>query len=648
LLRRIVASLIVVLLFLSLSVFTFSVQPARAQSGAIYINADGSVSPSTAPITSVDNITYTFTGNTNESVVVQRNNIVVDGAGYTIQGTAAPYSIGINLTGRSNVTIKNVKIKAFYYGLILDHSSNSIFSGSSITNNTTYGIYLFYSSNDTVSGNNITNDNYGVYLDSSSNSTILRNNITNNAQCGVLLYDSSNHNTVSGNNITNTKYYGAVDLDLGSDYNTVSGNVFTNDGLIVVESFSNVVEGNLVNGKPLVYLEDISDYAVSEEAGQVVLVDCRSMVVDNLNLSRAEVGVELLRTNDTRITNNTMAHNEFGVYIDDFCNGDTVSGNNITNNDDGVYLGTFCDNDTVSGNNLTNNYAGVGLDLRCSNNIVSRNNVTTNKYGVWLGTSCSYVTVSENDIADNGYGVYISSSSNDTFFHNNLVDNAQQVGRQWPSTNAWDEGYPSGGNYWSDYLTKYPNAAENDSSGIWNTPYVIGTNNTDRYPLMAPCHTFDAGTWNGVAYSVDTVSNSTLSNFSFNATAKTLTFNVTGTNGTMSFCRVAIPLSLMSCANLKDWIVTVNGTQLRPPNLNITTDANYTYIYFTYHHSTETAQIQSTTAVPEFTPFMLLPLFMIITLLGAIILRRKRGLKNARATLSAENASHSTRARALS
>jgi hypothetical protein len=50
----------------------------------------------------------------------------------------------------------------------------------------------------------------------------------------------------------------------------------------------------------------------------------------------------------------------------------------------------------------------------------------------------------------------------------------------------WDYGYPSGGNYWSDYLTMYANATEIDSSGVWNTPYVIDANNTDHYPLVKP------------------------------------------------------------------------------------------------------------------------------------------------------------------
>jgi len=54
------------------------------------------------------------------------------------------------------------------------------------------------------------------------------------------------------------------------------------------------------------------------------------------------------------------------------------------------------------------------------------------------------------------------------------------------SPNTWDNGYPSGGNYWSDYQTNYPTAAEIDGSGIWNTPYVIDSNNRDNYPLMNP------------------------------------------------------------------------------------------------------------------------------------------------------------------
>ena len=85
----------------------------KASGSIVYIRADGSIAPSTANITSLDNVTYSFTGNIYDSIVVERNNIVVDGVGYTVQG-AGYIGIGINLTGRSNVTIKNTQIKSLF------------------------------------------------------------------------------------------------------------------------------------------------------------------------------------------------------------------------------------------------------------------------------------------------------------------------------------------------------------------------------------------------------------------------------------------------------------------------------------------------------------------------------------------------------
>jgi len=65
------------------------------------------------------------------------------------------------------------------------------------------------------------------------------------------------------------------------------------------------------------------------------------------------------------------------------------------------------------------------------------------------------------------------------------MSNALQMD-SYASTNIWDNGYPSGGNYWSDYEERYPDAEELESSGLWDTPYVIDENNQDNYPLMEP------------------------------------------------------------------------------------------------------------------------------------------------------------------
>jgi len=60
----------------------------------------------------------------------------------------------------------------------------------------------------------------------------------------------------------------------------------------------------------------------------------------------------------------------------------------------------------------------------------------------------------------------------------------------FPSINIWDDGYPSGGNYWSDYtgvdLKSGPSQDQPGSDGIGDTAYVIDANNQDNYPLIYP------------------------------------------------------------------------------------------------------------------------------------------------------------------
>src|SRR5208337_2401726 len=153
--RKIVSCMILALLLASSLTLTFNVGLVHAQAETVTINSDGSVSPSSAPISSVDNITYRLTSDViNGSIVVQRDDIVIDGAGYTVQGApSTPNSVGIDLTGRSKVTVENANIRSFYYGIYLQSSSNNIVGGNNITSND-YSIWLSSSSNNTMSGNN--------------------------------------------------------------------------------------------------------------------------------------------------------------------------------------------------------------------------------------------------------------------------------------------------------------------------------------------------------------------------------------------------------------------------------------------------------------------------------------------------------------
>jgi parallel beta-helix repeat protein len=157
--RKPVIGVILALLLTSMLTLIFyvqSIQSVRA-TGTIYIRADGSVELMTAPIQQDGNV-YTFTDDIYDSIVVERDNIVIAGSGCTVEGTGAYDSKGISLSQRSNITIKNVEIKTFGKGIHLYESSNNTIFESNITNND-YGIMLEWSSNNIVSGNIITNTN---------------------------------------------------------------------------------------------------------------------------------------------------------------------------------------------------------------------------------------------------------------------------------------------------------------------------------------------------------------------------------------------------------------------------------------------------------------------------------------------------------
>jgi hypothetical protein len=101
---------------------------------------------------------------------------------------------------------------------------------------------------------------------------------------------------------------------------------------------------------------------------------------------------------------------------------------------------------------------------------------------------------------------FTGNQNNNVIYNNSFVDNNGGEGLQvsipgiWSMNgmkdgggNVWDNG--TAGNYWSDYLTRYPNASEVGSSGIGNTQFYINPNNYDRYPLMEPATIPEFPSW---------------------------------------------------------------------------------------------------------------------------------------------------------
>ena len=145
-------------------------------------------------------------------------------------------------------------------------------------------------------------------------------------------------------------------------------------------------------------------------------------------------------------------------------------------------------------------------------NTVSNNRISNNNLGVLIDHAAEN-TIIQNDITDNrGFGIQLKSpsallggSENNIIHHNNFINNqpdgldvsipaimgehqrgGDPFSMDWiPGLgNVWDDGKE--GNYWSDYLTRYPDASEVSNTGVGNTAYTINENNADRHPLMSP------------------------------------------------------------------------------------------------------------------------------------------------------------------
>ena len=231
-----------IFLFTSMLTLAFHIQPVKA-TGTIYIRADGSIE-GTANIQTADNVTYVLTANINDSIIVERNSIVIDGNGYTLQGTGS--GTGIDLSGRTNVTVRNTQITGFDYGIYLATSSNNSISGNNITDSS-YPIRLEWSSNNIISENKATNNWNEVALYWSSNNIISENNMTGNTNGGIRL-SWSIYNMISGNNIANNWNEG-IHLD-DSPNNSISGNNITNnyfEGIgIYASSSNNTISRNII------------------------------------------------------------------------------------------------------------------------------------------------------------------------------------------------------------------------------------------------------------------------------------------------------------------------------------------------------------------------------------------------------------------
>ena len=456
------------------------------------------------------------------------------------------WDYGISLSGSNENRIENNSL--FWNtgcGIRVGVSDRNTLRNNSLISNM-HGIELQSSSNNTVTENLLDNSwDYGVYLYGSSRNRISRNTFVSTWWDGVQVRRASLET------IDNNTFRGSVDADIDLDTAvgiTIADNVMTRGILVSYSQFSSmgvdhwnthdIPASNLVNGRPVRYWKDATGGVVPAGAGQVILANTTGVAVANETFDGTAVGVETGFSVGTTVTNVAGQGNLYGVLlaasrdsvIENVSFSDATwygvflrlsDANAIRNSSfvraqytalgiessfrnsvvsidasrgarTGLYLEDSGDTLVSRGTFAENGGAGVYL-YNSSNNTVSESTIANNtRDGLYLANSHNN-TILANAIAGNGgAGVNVSSSDGNRVYHNNLAGNGRQAIDD--RANAWDDGYPSGGNYWNDYAGADafhgPDQDIPGSDGIGDDPYGIDADSADGYPLMGP---FDPG-----------------------------------------------------------------------------------------------------------------------------------------------------------
>jgi parallel beta-helix repeat protein len=641
-------SLIVMMMLLT-SIFALApnVRQVRALE-TIYIRADGSVE-GTTDIQTTDNVTYAFVADINGSIVVERNNIVIDGNGHTLQGTNGYNSEGIDLSGTANVKVKNVRIKDFNYGIMLNSSLNVTVSGNNLTHNVYTGgggrgIYLYSSSDNTISENSMTSGGAGVSLIASSNNMISGNHVAHNSGVGIVLGSSTN-NTISDNNVTNG---GLSSIFLSnSSNNMIYHNNFVDNTQRVYEEAGaiNTWDDGYPSGGN--FWSDYERYGSSSDfsrfdscSGPFQNVSGSDGIIDapysisTQNFDRYPLAFHYNQPNPPRASFNfSSSIQAFDGYSSGFSQSLVEAELPITFDaslSHGTWNGTsqkpiaeynwdFGDGNLTSTTDSTiiHVYEIYGI-LNVTLGIVDAEGSTSSSYSmimVFMPTSISVSIKAPSSVL--GFSVDIYGQLNDIHgvgLSNELVVLYYTL----PGIQNW---YPisstmtdDNGNYSVFWIPSATGCFFLKAEWNGNTTH-IASNGTVTLSVIYQ---------NAYAFSVE--SNSTVSGLAFNMTTQALSFSVSGETGTTGYAKITIAKALVP--NITDLEVRIDGVEYSYSAVSL--DDSW-LLTFTYNHSSHQVDVYLDKSMnAEFPMFPAILLFMATVLLLTYAAVRRKVHKRSR------------------
>jgi parallel beta-helix repeat protein len=534
----------------------FGIQTIPPSIATVYLNpeiirieADGSITPSDAPITRLGN-NYTLQSDITKIIQVYRNNAIVNGANYNISYIQGLEAISIRANG---VTIRNFKIYDCTYGIRQQLCDGALIENNDI-HNTDFPIRLENSTSSTIRNNSIESASHGILIKDSTSNTVTANNSTKCVAAGIMLENSKG-------NLVNQ--------------NTLKDNILS--GVFVGFSSGNQLIGNHV-----------------------------------LNTEKKQGGIDLTESSSNLVSGNLIESAGAGVNMM-YAEYNTIYGNIINNCTTGIDLLSKNEFNKISFNALNDNSPyGIQLSESNNNNIFS-NTIKLTQNTDTLSIAMAFSNSTNNAIYSNTLSVYqiafrISTGENNRVYNNKILCSPPIVVLENTLSLSWVSPYPTGGNYWSDYqgIDVYSGINQDvaGSDGIGDAPCLLQAFDSinggqlgnriyafDPYPLTSEWNnsTITKVTINGQEEVITIITKTSILQVA--STENVLNFTVSGPSGNKGYAHLICPKS-----NTTALRVYMDGASL---DSKITSDETNYYIYFEFSLSTHQITLPFTEIIPE-------------------------------------------------
>jgi len=312
---------------------------------------------------------------------------------------------------------------------------SNVISDNIISMNKNRGLTLYYSAYTSVFNNTIANNAYDVFITGQNTHHVFSGNTLQNDNLELdetsyniirsnSFYDGGIYQETSGSgNIFEGNFfdYGSIVLTKPTRY-TIVNNTFIHSRGIKIDGDSpeywrkHVIQGNILDGRPLFYSSEHDNISVPSDAAEAIVAFCRKVRVENLTIN-GSFGIDLNACHYARVSNNTLIDSD-GIRLD-ICQYCTVSNNHLVNS----FLRTssaFC-------KVYENEIIGAGLEcIDSTANTYARNRITSfNSNGIYVewGTLNTFLsnTVDNTDIA-----VYLQATLNNRFLFNNFMNSSDR------------------------------------------------------------------------------------------------------------------------------------------------------------------------------------------------------------------------------